>query len=106
MGTVLPPSKILSSCRSDYLYVNSFFYSNSNHIFYEPNKHNPFSGHMHGRNLVEDTGDVSHSLFQTGGHNMPCPPTFLSLGFVFGEVSKIKVMFVAFLCEELSNVRR
>jgi len=34
------------------------------------------------------------------------PPTFLSLGFVFGEVSKIKVMFVAFLCEELSNVRR
>ena len=34
------------------------------------------------------------------------PPTFLSLGFVFGEVSKIKVMFIAFLCEELSNVRR
>jgi len=26
---------------------------------------------------------------------MPCPPTFLSLGFVFGEVAKIKVMFVA-----------
>jgi len=25
MGTVLPPSKISSSCRSDYLYVNSFF---------------------------------------------------------------------------------
>jgi len=24
-GTVLPPSKISSSCRSDYLYVNSFF---------------------------------------------------------------------------------
>jgi len=26
-------------------------------------------------------------LFQTGEHNMPCPPTFFSLGFVFGEVS-------------------
>ena len=24
------------------------------------------------------------------------PPTFLSLGFVFGEVSEIKVMFVTF----------
>jgi len=24
-GTVLPPSKISSSCRSDYLHVNSFF---------------------------------------------------------------------------------
>jgi len=24
-GTVLPPSNISSSCRSDYLYVNSFF---------------------------------------------------------------------------------
>jgi len=35
-------------------------------------------------------------LFQTGGHNMPCPPTFLSLGFVFGEVSRIKMMFVTF----------
>jgi len=34
-------------------------------------------------------------LFQAGGHNMPCPPTFLSLGFVFGEDSKIK-MFVMF----------
>ena len=27
---------------------------------------------------------------------MPCPPHFFSLGFVFGEVSKIKVMFVMF----------
>ena len=25
---------------------------------------------------------------------MPCPPTFLSLGFVFGEVSKIKAGFL------------
>ena len=38
-------------------------------------------------------------LFQTGGHNMPCPPTFFSLGFVFGEVSKTKVCHV--LCDEL-----
>ena len=37
--------QISSSCRSDYLYMNSFIYSNSNQIFYEPNKHNPFSGH-------------------------------------------------------------
>ena len=29
-GTVLPNSKISSSCRCDYLYVNSFFYSDSN----------------------------------------------------------------------------
>jgi len=43
--TVLPPSKILSSRRSDYLYVNSSFDSNSNHIFCEPNNHNPLSGH-------------------------------------------------------------
>jgi len=44
-GTVLPPSKISSSCRSDCLYVNSFLeYSNSNHIFKKINKHNPFSG--------------------------------------------------------------
>jgi len=34
-------------------------------------------------------------LCQTGGHNMPCPPTFFSLGFVFGGDSKLKmsVMF-------------
>jgi len=34
-------------------------------------------------------------LFRVGGHNMPCPPTFFSLGFVFGGDSKIK-MFVMF----------
>jgi len=45
-------------------------------------------------------------IFQTGGHNMPRSPAFLSLGFAFGEVSKIKVMFVTFLCEKLSNVRQ
>ena len=27
---------------------------------------------------------------------MPCSPTCFSLGFAFGEVSKIKVMFVTF----------
>ena len=43
-------------------------------------------------------------LFQTeGGHKMPCPPTFFSIGFVFGEVPKIKVMFVT-SCVKL-NVR-
>jgi len=54
------------------------------------------STYTHGRNLVGDTGDVCPPLFQTGGHNMPCPPTFFSLDFVIGEVSKIKVMFVTF----------
>jgi len=39
------------------------------------------------RNLVGDKGDLCLPLFQTGEHNMPCPPTFFSLGFVFGEVS-------------------
>ena len=51
---------------------------------------------MHGRNLVGTRGTCPPHLFRRGGHNMPCPPTFFSLGFVFGEVSKIKVMFVAF----------
>jgi len=36
------------------------------------------------------------------GHNMPCPPTFFSLGFVFGEVSKIKVVFVTFYLKGFS----
>ena len=56
----------------------------------------------HGRDLVEDTGDVSPPLFQTGRQNMPCPSTFFSLGFAFGEVSKIKVMFVTFCVKSLS----
>jgi len=38
-------------------------------------------------------------LFQTGVHNMPCPPTFFSLGFVVGKVLKIKVMFTRFVEE-------
>ena len=64
-------------------------------------KRNPYL--KHGRNLVGDTGDVSPPLFQTGGgHNMPCPPTFFSLGFVFGEISKIEVMFVTFCVKSFS----
>jgi len=50
----------------------------------------------HGRNLVGDTGGRVPPLFQVGGDNMPCPPTFFSLGFVYGEVSKIKLMLVTF----------
>jgi len=34
-----------------------------------------------------------------GGH---VPPTFFFLGFVFGEVSKIKVMFVTFCVKSFS----
>jgi len=30
------------------------------------------------------------------------PPTFFKLGFVFGEVSKIKVMFVTFCVKSFS----
>jgi len=41
-------------------------------------------------------------FFRQGGHNMPCPPTFFKLGFVFGEVSKIKVMFVTFCVKSFS----
>jgi len=37
---ILPPSKISSSCQSDYLYINSFVIVTT--YF---NKHNPFSGH-------------------------------------------------------------
>jgi len=40
--------------------------------------------------LVGDTGDVSSPLFRTGVIICHVPPTFFSLGFVFGEVSKIK----------------
>jgi len=42
-------------------------------------------------------------LFQVGGYNMPCPPTFFSLGCVFGEVSKIKVMLVTFGVKSFSS---
>jgi len=33
---------------------------------------------------------------------MSCPPTFFSLRFVFGEVSKIKVTFVTFCVKSFS----
>ena len=56
---------------------------------------------LHGRNLVGNTGDVSSTF--SGGVNMPCHPTFFSLGFVFGEVSKIKVMFVTFCVKSFSS---
>jgi len=58
--------------------------------------------YKHGRNLVGDTGDVTPPLFQIGRHNMPCPLTFFSLGFVFGEVSKIKVEFITFCAKSFS----
>jgi len=41
-------------------------------------------------------------LFRRGGHNMPCPHTFFSLVFVFGEVSTIKVTFVTFCVKRFS----
>jgi len=52
--------------------------------------------HSYGRNLVGDTGDVSPHFFIRGDRICHVPPTFFSLGFVFGEVSKRKVMFVMF----------
>ena len=57
---------------------------------------------LHGRNLVGNTWDVSPHFFRLG-YNMPCPRTFFSLGFVFGEVSKIKVMFVTFCVKIFSS---
>jgi len=56
----------------------------------------------HGRNLVGDTGTSSPTFSDGGGHNMPYPPTFFSLGFVFGEVAKINVMFVTFCVKSFS----
>ena len=47
-------------------------------------------------------GDVSLHLFRWGGHNMPCPHHFFSLGFILGEVSKMKVMFVTFCVKSFS----
>jgi len=50
-----------------------------------------------------ETGGTCSPLFQVGGHNMPCPPTFFSLGCVFGGVSIIKVMFVTFCVKSFSS---
>ena len=49
-------------------------------------------------------GDVSPHFFRWGDIGLIChvPRVFLSLGFVFGEVSKIKVMFVTFCVKSFS----
>jgi len=53
---------------------------------------------MHGAQFGGGHGGRVPSTFSNeGGHNMPCPPTFFSLGFVFGKVLKIKVMFTRFV---------
>jgi len=41
-------------------------------------------------------GERVHIFRPSCGYNMPCPSISFSLGFSFGEVSKIKVTFVAF----------
>jgi len=56
---------------------------------------------MHGRNLVGDTGDVSLYFFRRGDIICHVPPLF-SLGFVFREVSKRKVMLVTFCVKSFS----
>jgi len=56
---------------------------------------------MHGRNLVGDTGDVSPPLFQTGGHNMPCPPHFFLFRFCIWRDFKNRSDVCHVLCEEL-----
>jgi len=47
-------------------------------------------------------GTCPPHFFRRRGHNMLCPPTFFSLGFVFREVSKIKVMFLTFCVKSCS----
>ena len=51
---------------------------------------------LHGRNLVGHTRDVSLHFFRRGYI------IFFSFGFVFGEVSNIKVMFVTFCVKSVS----
>jgi len=41
-------------------------------------------------------------LFQTGGAEYAMSPPLFSLGFAFGEVSKIKMKFVAFWVKSFS----
>jgi len=55
----------------------------------------------HGRNLVGDTGSCVHHFFRRGHIICRVAPTF-SLGFVFWEVSKRKVMFVTFCVKSFS----
>jgi len=56
----------------------------------------------HRGHLVGDTGCVSPNFFRWRGYNMSFTPAFFSLGFVFGEVSKIKVMLVMFCVKSFS----
>jgi len=41
-------------------------------------------------------------FFRRWGYNVPCPPTLFFLSFVFGEISKTKVMFVTFCVKGFS----
>jgi len=68
-------------------YKNVFFDSNDRYKFYLITMGAIWWG---------TRGTCPPHFFRRGGHNMPCPLTFFSLGFVFGEVSKIKIMFVTF----------
>jgi len=55
--------------------------------------------HVHLRPWAQFAGGHGGSaphFFRRRGQNMLCPPTFFSSGFVCGELSKIKVMFVTF----------
>jgi len=47
-------------------------------------------------------GTCPPHFFIRGEHNVKCHPTFFSLGFAFGEVSKIKVMYVTFCVKSFS----
>ena len=47
-------------------------------------------------------GRVPLTFSDGGVHDMSCPLTFFSLGFAFGEVSKLKVMFVTFCVKSFS----
>jgi len=50
------------------------------------------------------TRETCPPFFSDGGeYNMPCPPTFLYLGFVFREVSR-QVTFVTFCVKSFSSV--
>jgi len=61
-----------------------------------------FKPFNHGRNLVGDTEDVPPTFSGWGFVKSHLPPRFFSLGFVFGEVSRIKMMFVTFCVKSFS----
>jgi len=87
---------------SDAFYKSSFFHNNARVWRWPTDIMRWTSVCVHGHNLVGDTGNVSPPLFQTGDIICHVPPTFFSLGFVFGEISKIKVMFVTFCVKSFS----